>query len=42
MADKISRSELFDIVMVFLKESFKNVDFEKTKQTTEKHAEHAE
>ena len=32
-----SGSELFDILMVFLKEFFQKVNFEKNQQTTKKH-----
>ena len=33
----LSWSKLFDTLMVFLKESFEKVDFEKNQQTTKKH-----
>ena len=33
-----ARQSLSDTLMIFLKEFFKNVDFEKNQQTTKKHA----
>ena len=36
--DVLSGSKLFDTMMVFPKELFKVVDFEKIQQTTKKHA----